>query len=329
MKKQWFSGIQVLRGILFISVLLSHSTAFFNVDGSSGCGGVAVVFTLSGFLSGYFFKHNNEPLFSQCIRSVWSKVKRFYPLYFVFLMLGVLLRYSNLKNLIASLFLVQSYFGSVEMAQSFNWPAWYLSSLMFSYFLAPIINLLIEKLHHEKILIVLILMLMISWAYLWRNNAQPYSMGYYWIYICPASRVFDFSEGILLAKLLKKRDNVTKRSELFYLLRDSFSIILFIGALIISSKIPDALNWQVFWCPISLLIIWVFAEEESLIIKSISKNKLLIFIGTISFELYISHRLILAGFAFLSTSFIVWIEAVLTITIVSYCAQVIRNGRFG
>lgn len=68
-KKIWFNGLQSLRAMLFFVVYLSHSIGFHTQYVIYGGAAVSTFFVLSGFLSGYFYKNDeNSSLMLQCVR---------------------------------------------------------------------------------------------------------------------------------------------------------------------------------------------------------------------------------------------------------------------
>lgn len=183
-KKEWFDGLQALRGILFLLVFISHSGDFFPSNGAWGGAAVEIFFVLSGFLSGYFYDETVRLSLANCFLSLKKKIMAFWPLYMIMLFVSVYYRNDGLATFIKCIFLTQSYFGNTETALSFNWPSWFLSSILLSYFLSPVLNKLCKKIESKSLLLMLLLfMFQISFAFYWKNMAEPYSFGYYYIYI--------------------------------------------------------------------------------------------------------------------------------------------------
>ena len=203
--KTWFSGLQALRAMLFLTVFISHSGRYFSTEGTWGAFAVEVFFVLSGFLSAHAENNAQNSLgggLKSGIERVKHRLLKYYPLYFVMLLFMVPTADLSVKSLIVfilNLFLLQSYVGKAGAALSFNWPAWFLSSIMLSYFVSGILNRMrnaVKK--HSIITIICIFAFQTLWAFLWRNNHEAYKTGYYMVYICPLIRMLDFFQGMLL-----------------------------------------------------------------------------------------------------------------------------------
>lgn len=142
MKKTWFEGLQVLKAILFIMIFLGHSGKFIATYGLLGGAAVAPFFVISGFLSGHGYDESNDKEIwaIACFKSLWKKLIKFYPLYFITLLFALYLKDGLLEGFLRHVFLIQSYFGDAEATMAFNSVGWFLSSIMLSYLLAPLIN---------------------------------------------------------------------------------------------------------------------------------------------------------------------------------------------
>lgn len=142
---KWFDGIQVLRGIFCILVMISHSGMFFSVDPMWGACAVSGFFVISGFCSGYFYKMSSDGILIEMIKRLSSSIKKFYPLYFIVLVTSIYWKYfpGDIFDFLRATFLVQSYFGEATKALVFNHPTWFLSTLLLLLFLSPLLNRLI------------------------------------------------------------------------------------------------------------------------------------------------------------------------------------------
>ncbi len=318
----WFNGLQVLRAILFIIVFISHSGAFFPVSGLLGSFGVCSFFILSGFFSSYKEINTDSSikyLFCLSIHNIWVQIKKFYPLYFIFLLFSLPFNYSSIKNFLACLFLVQSYFLSAETALSYNWPTWFLSSIMFCYFVSPFVRCFLGRIKTCRktliFLIVLLYTIMLAWAYWWKSEPEPYGRGYYFVYIFPIARSFDFIAGCLLGLLFQSFCQSNNHDNNSYFMYSSFeysAIILLIIQIVFITNISSIYVYTAFFFPISCALTWLFAREKGFITKCLSRSKALLWMGALSYELYIVHRLILAFFGVYNNSFLSWIYATIT-----------------
>jgi peptidoglycan/LPS O-acetylase OafA/YrhL len=318
--KKWFNGIQALRGLMFIMVYISHSSKFFDNYGGNGTAGVEVFFIISGLLGGgYAYKLNSseekENIITECIKSLWSKIKKFYPVYFVFLIISLPLKFSSWSDFVKCLFLTQSYWGNADTALSFNWPTWFLSSLLLSYFLQPIISRICKTVKkYSCLFIIIIFVIQFLWAYLWRNSSEAYGVGYYMVYQFPVARMLDYLLGNLLYNIVAANE---KKNSKYIDSIEIFVILIFIAELLSFKYVPEIYRYTFMWSPISMGLVYIMTRELGKITKILADNKVLLWIGERSFEFYITHRIILGCFSRINNGIVVWILASISTVLVT------------
>lgn len=93
-------GIQALRGCYFLLIFISHSGAFAFLDSNSvwGAFGVSGFFVVSGFLSGYKYI-KRETLVRESAESLTRPLKKFYPVYFLSMIVAVFVRGGGVERL--------------------------------------------------------------------------------------------------------------------------------------------------------------------------------------------------------------------------------------
>ncbi len=178
----------------------------------------------------------------------------------------------------------QSYWGSVDTAMIFNGNTWFLSSLMFSYVLSPVINRFINESKCITVILVTILVIIIhvSLPFIFENEFQ---YGYYWVYIFPPTRAIDFYYGSLLCNILNRK--TVKISSLFGLIFTS----LYLMELLFINDVPVLLlRYDIMWIPLSLCFLVFFYNHEVKYGLLIGKLKSF---GKVSFEIFLCHRMIL------------------------------------
>ena len=329
----WFDGLQVLRALLFILVYLSHSGKFFNTYPQWGRGAVYAFFVLSGFLAAIHFdreQYRKDGLIKSCFHSLVKRLKKYYPVYFFFLLIAVLTNFSSWTNFIKCLFLVQSYFFDSASALSFNWPCWFLSSMMLCFLLEPILCNLSEKYVRggAKIFCILLILLFLSfWGMHWNLEMLETGIGYYLVYICPYIRLLDFIAGILFGQLYILLGMERFSNDLV----DLAIIVGFAFQLLLCKSFPPGVQYTISWMPVTFALIWIFAKNRG-VIKGFTRYNFLKHIGNISFELYITHRLILLFVSRRDTSIISWAVTTFIVFFVAEFSYRIRelsgnNGR--
>lgn len=321
-KAKWFKGLQSLRAILFVLVFLSHSGGYFSTFGTWGGGAVCVFFVLSGFLSCYYYKVSSEGgIFQQCAFELWHKVKKFYPLYLCFLLVAAYVNKGTWTNFLKCLLLVQSFFGDSKSALCFNWPTWFLSSIMLSYFLSPIINKCLSKIRNKSVVyecvaLTVIIAVVSYWGFVWKDNCKAYSLGYYWLYIAPPARLLDFALGGVLANLYLRYEQVrfSEEKELFL---EFLTIIILIVSLCQVRTLPPHLSAVIARLPAAIFLVIEFARERSVFTRFCANNGTLLYLGERSFELYIVHRMMLLYFSRIGKNGLTWILALISTVVIS------------
>lgn len=152
-----FDGI---RTIAFTMIFISHIGRSFSNSNlfCFGAIGVQTFFILSGFLCLYSWRHTSYNGLEECWAYFLNKLKKFYPLHLVTFgfALGLQLYWlykwpssegikSLLKPAIFNLLLIQSFFDDIYIAGSYNGVSWFLSDILFLYFLTPALVKLIKK----------------------------------------------------------------------------------------------------------------------------------------------------------------------------------------
>ena len=336
-EKKWFNGLQSLRGLLFIIVFISHSRAFIGNYGQLGAMGVCGFFILSGFLSSYHYLTSKES--SICVgestiklllKNVWSQLKKFYPLYFVFLLISAYFRPSTVINFLKCVFLTQSYWLDTNVALSYNWPTWFLSSIMLSYFFAPLINKFLYRIKKIWILVligIICLSLIMLWSYIWSWDTSDNGVGYYYTYIFPVARIIDFSLGSICGCVFVVREKNDYEKKRIYTedLFEIFIILILIICQSICKYLPLVYTYTAIWVLPSLGLVWIFANEQGVVSRFFAKQKVMLWLGTISFELYISHRMILLYYSDNERNIASFLFAIITTIIVSEGFYLIRK----
>lgn len=323
----WFDGLQALRALLFLLVFVSHSGDFLRgVDGAWGGIAVAVFFVLSGFLCGCREPSADGVWWKDCILGVWKKLRKFWVLHFIVLLVAAWYMPGRFKDFIRCALLVQSFCGKAKVALSFNWPTWFLSSLMFCYLLAPLLNRAATRIaRHAAFALPAVWAVQAAWAAVWIGSPEAYGPGYYWVYICPFARVFDFLSGVLVAKLFR-RYGTGGASGAICTLTESAIIAVFAALLWKHDFVPMIFRYCVIWMPISAALIWAFAAGRGRVVKALC-NPPLMWLGLRSFELYILHRVVLKAFADAGATAWYWwtLAFVLTCLAAEAAARTIRR----
>lgn len=312
MERKRLNVLQSLRFLAFLTIFVHHCAGIININYGIAGLGVEFFFVLSGFLMAYNYwdKFDKKLTGKETWKFIVNKVKKFYPLLILTILLkapitlykyylevgGINLEYFGvtISRLIPSIFLFQSYIPNENYYYAFNGVAWFLDVIVLCYLLTPWVINKIRKLNNKKLIII---MVVISISKLLYNSFVTPIFGEYEgysNYIFPLYRFFDYMQGILLGGvLLRIKDNKVNKTKMS-ILEIGIIILLMLGyhfRLIADHRTNQEI--------LSILIILIFAFESGCISKLLN-NKVLVYLGTISMELYLVHQPIIKYFQFLS-----------------------------
>lgn len=314
MKRQYINSFVGLRSIAAGMVFLAH-TGF---GAGFGSFGVNLFFTLSGFLAQRRYckaeSEEKESVFRECCRSAGKGYRKFLPLHIPLLLCAAILTYktfletplATVLRFLANGLLLQSWSPNRTTNISFNNLTWYLSALMLCMFLSPALVRFFGKLGKRAhvCLLAAIVALQFGAALLLEPLSQTnfpaievenyrQSVAYWLLYICPPIRVLDYSAGCLLSVLGEEfpARSTARNSILLVLSALLGGVALFFCYGRDFMRIFDVAVWSL---P-SWGIVLSLSREEKLFrpIGFLFTNIAVKFGGTISFEFYMVHELVI------------------------------------
>ena len=334
-----FDNLQGLRFIAFLFVFYNHSYTWLgsNKIYDLGARGVEIFFVLAGFLVAYHYSNSElQNSIKASINYVYKKCKKFYVLHIITFVCFFVLPFTKiLKNefdeskiyefwtcAFLNITLLRSWVWTPNIEFSFNGPTWFLSSILLSYFLVPqIVNYFKNKNYQFYLFSFLFIFLL-------KLFLDTYCIKYtelykvFYLYINPIYRVFDFLLGYMFFLLIKDESINLSKKEV-----SLFQLIILIIYLFSCFKFYRI--WlSAIYILLSLMLIYVMIQENG-ILNYIFGNKLLVFLGNISFELFMLHMIALKlsnfiNSAFLSSYFsknVLWFLALLMTILLSYIAS--------
>lgn len=333
MDNKRFNALRALCGLSVIAVFLSNSMKFIPYAGDWGVVGIEFFFVLSGFFCSHSIGYDNMDkgsLFRDCLANLWRMVKRVWPLYAAFLIVSAILQWIDTGKFVLHLLMVQSYLGSAPVALSYNLPAWIISSAAVCFLFAPLFSRALRKITKKMecrfiiVLMAIICAVQIGWAYLFRAYTNTFDTGFYFVYVFPIARMADFVQGMLLACIVKKCEQ--KESKPIWTLLELLSAVLIVVENILFQRIPKTFRYASAWVVPVCLISGLFALEKGKISVITAKCRPLIFVGGISFELYIMHRPILNLVSRYTTSVFAWILCSGSVLLLAFFMSKFRQG---
>lgn len=300
-----FNSFQGLRVIAFLLVFFSHCNGFLPIpSGGHGAIGVEIFFVMSGFLMEVNAKDRDGSLIRQCVDCAGKKLRKFYWLHILTMLLalvptilGWILQLPDLRTVLevcskiaANLFLIQSWVPDSAYYFSLNGVTWYLSTSMFMYLLFPLLHRWISKLKmgswkYGAILLIYAFQLVLAV----RMNGNPYLHAV--IYIHPTVRCIDFIAGMLLGSAFRG-DLWSAHGNTCWTGLEAMAVGMLVMVVLLFAKLPETFSYVVLCAPAAWLLMAVFAHEQGTISKLLSWKPVL-FLGNISFELFMVHRIVI------------------------------------
>lgn len=265
------ANIQFIRLILITGVVAVHAGCQFLGAGNEI---VSFFFIVSGFL----FKSD---LPGPCY--FWNKVKRIYPVYILFfliLILGTVLTTRSFdvveKDIWWHLLLLQSFnVGNSTCAIRYLSPAWFLSSLLFCYFIAPTLKPVIRRMSKKICLLVIVAAFAVGYAYLRLISQTEAAV---WLgYINPVFRFGEYSIGMMLHHSIE--DSTEKHCAAWLGMA-----VLIAYFLLISFQIMGQMS-GIFHV---LIIAFVFCFRNP-IIDRLMANKVILWLASFGLFIYLGH----------------------------------------
>lgn len=308
--KGYIKSLQSWRAIMIIMIFILHVCPDKFKLLAGGNETISFFIILSGFLiSINNYSKNIECSFRNIVNLVYRKIKKFYPLHLLMLLGCIFLslisivisrNYNEIFTLIVkcvlNIFLIQSFIPSAEYYFSLNGVSWYLSATLFFYVISLPMLKKIKQIDKTKLGGILLLLLISHTLIIF--ILQDNSNFSYWTYICPLFRSLEFLSGMLLGVYyLNSREKIDK-----YITYKKATLLEFTIIVIFLTQRYLCVYTNIYDMPynyksliafiISLAIIAIFSIEKGTISRLLS-NRVLIYIGNISFEIYIMHTVIM------------------------------------
>lgn len=317
-KKEKINSLDALRVYACLVLMAFH--AYLPAPGLSG---LSIFLVMSGFLCMYNHYGDGETAklgFRESISFSLNKIKKLYPLHLVMMLYPIaveLYRYFNgiqtltrfFAKFAANILLVQAWIPIYDYYYSFNVPSWYLSAMIFIYFMLPFVLRCMEKYRSRRTALLAAVAIFLvqgvsadlleqAYVVLLPESLQT-GLFYQWLdQVCPLYRLGDFAIGCNVAYFFihrGERDISRPRATLLEL-----AAILFIALSQISYDLRPR-NITCVFIPSSAFIVYVFALDRGYI-SGFLKNKLVKHLSALSSDIYLIHYPVIMVSSFISTS---------------------------
>lgn len=290
-------SLQTLRAIAFILVFCSHCTFISIFPSTWGAVGVSVFIILSGFVTALKYnKYEENEIENNPVPYVVKRLRQIFPLHILVLIIRLVFDWSHGITtkwwvIFLNITMLKSFVPIQDVYYSLGGVTWYLTLVLFFAFLTPFFLKIITKLQpfrHWLFTFVAILIFRIIWIYAWHLSEHSLWLNY----VNPFFRSTDYFLGMMLGNKINVLIEFVKghRKTEYFLLIFPWGIL---GIYMLSLSL-GTLPWYNIYLrtPLSILLIFscMLAEQVQNYYKSIFyDNKLLIYLGNISFEMYLIH----------------------------------------
>jgi peptidoglycan/LPS O-acetylase OafA/YrhL len=281
------------RGIFAVSIFLLHS-GLKQFDQLSWCG-VVFFFMVSGFLLAS--RHQFNEINGKAYRNFLAeRALRIYPVHWLALILFVVLQllffsFTFHPSLIANALLVQSYIPLRDFFFSYNKISWFLCDIVFCYACYP---LLVRALRKIRLAVQIAVAVAITVAYAIVLSQVSIDVKQF-LFVFPPMRLIDFGIGIVAYNIYA---SLAKKDLTFSFIKSSAvecaALLLLAAVITLDVLFQQALDWYdatlLWWLPVAVLLITaaLLNGREGVIGRLLSWRPLL-WLGAISFEVYIFH----------------------------------------
>ncbi len=288
-----------LRFFFAFMVLLSHcgsiDSYFDRHVFQEGFVGVSFFFVLSGFIIAYNYREKIEHGTISRQKFWVARIARIYPLHIFTVFIALLLHTELWQNgvswiihLVPNLFLLQAFIPKNSFYYSFNSPSWSLCCEMLFYTLFPFLVKWFNSI--GRLISVVGIMsgiILTGMSYTPEDQAIVNTI---W-YVNPISRLCDFFIGMLLFALYAKYSKVSLNYKIASMM-EVMAVVIFLAFYLFSDSLSIVYRASAYyWIPVSL-VVYVFALERGYISRLLSR-KYLVYLGEISFGVYMFHFLVI------------------------------------
>ena len=348
MKESKYGGIQLLRFLSFLCVIVFHSSVLHSINEVFPLGVLVEVamtffFIVSGFLYGTRVQNfPNKIQAEDIVIFLKKKIKKVYPLYFLVMLLALPL--TNLfstsewaekayiiKHFIINTFLMQSWFPNNYALCGHTW---FLSSLFFLYVITVPLAVALKRLQSRfgNKSLLLIWGAMILFSYIWNKGVLGIGLPpERYIYILPVSRIPEYVCGMVAGIYWEMFEGAITKHRKKWLTWSIAEVAILIVIVLLCIKGVSYWRGQsyVWILPVTTLI-GIFTIGGGAISR-IGNCGLVNILGNISYECYIIHQLPVAYFVTVSQPEDTIIKTVLLLYIIvidvliAYLIYLLRN----
>lgn len=309
LKKPKINSLSGLKVIAMFFLFWQHGP----IPSPSGCDLGArtceFFFVCSGFLVAYNYYGKNTPFtWSQSIKYSTGKLANMWPLHFIAFIivclaipLHTLLSKKMALTAVLNLALVQAWSPNTDVFFSFNGASWFLSALLFCYFMSPFF-LKFSK-HIKQSLILFIFVFIFRFMLEWIPGISPITVWDVNVHVSPIIRSLEFFMGLLMCPLFiyvqQKISQFKEDKKRSGILIAVFTVVeIAVLGLTVLLAIKKNQSWlRAEFVALFCLVVFVFSFDGGLCSKFLG-SKPFLFLSSIQFEFYILHQAIIKSLGY-------------------------------
>lgn len=295
-------NLQAIRFLFSFSIFVSHLLGQQLSTFGLGEYGVSGFFMLSGFILSVAYGKKIEQAQFHTWPFFCKQLLKLYPLHIATFVLAIFYsaHYGDFYEwylLIPPVFLVQSWIPDDTFHYIPNGSSWSLCGFFFFYLLFNTLYVIINRTSTRKLLASTLAILIL---YIVIVVSVPQQMVYPFVYTSPIMRLFDFVVGILLFRFVRSETGMRLAGKLKTCSSSCLTIIetIVLVAPVLTFVAYDYVNEglrcvSLFWLFVALqLAVFYWGDQQSGGITRIMHSKPIMFLGGISFEIYLIHMFV-------------------------------------
>lgn len=274
------TNLQALRLVFVMFIFMSHfsyrGVASFEAGGDCG---VAFFFLLSGFVLSLGYGDSISNGTFNVKRYVKRRLLKVYPLHLVCLLVFlVLFRPDINQRLPLNMLLLQSWVPDDSYYFSYNGVSWFLSSLLFSYLVFPVVYRYANRWTLAAVLV----------GYLVVYFVVPYEQINALLYVFPPVRFVDFFLGIMLYKVYSCRQQQSTQQPTW---TEPLLLVLLVLAVMAYPYADEKLrNAPLYWL-VLIPIIYVFMRQQGPVSRCL-QSPVVQWLSQLSMPIFMLHPIV-------------------------------------
>ena len=291
--KQNKEHIYSLSGLKVIAILLMfwYHSKIPNPDISMGSRLCEIFFVCSGFLVFYNNARKiSTPTWKDSVCYWLKKVCAMYPLHIFGFLIACLLVVRSINGAllfkaILNLSFLNVWSSNPDVAMCFNGLSWFLSVLLFCYFISPLLIWLIKKARNHYVIFGLVFLVRFGIEFVAKH--YPDTVFFVLTHTNPVVRGLEFCMGMIVAAIFLSKEK-KQLSKAWGTVVEIITLLVVLGIVIIG----EHHLYKAVFIPVFCVLIYVFAHQSGYVSKALS-NKAFMWFSGFEFEFFMTHTLFL------------------------------------